>query len=185
MRYTDAELGVIKSTFAENDSLIFAIRKIFLQAPLNLEEQNLITKVVQGDVLNVLRKTFLPEVDPDAPLFQLIEPCNLLAIDLKDKTPESYPTIVLSRNIWLRYMRQQFAVLEGKESIAEIELKKLGDFSGNIVAEDAGDVVVEVIAKNYILSYIDTHLNQLVILSGLKTETVEETIERLKKNSTK
>ena len=47
------------------------------------------------------------------------------------------------------------------------------------------DAYVELFARNTLVSHVEQMLNQLLVLAGKKEETVEETQERLAKNSTK
>ena len=54
--YNDAELEVIKNTFAENDELLYAIRNVFFQFPLTDGQKVLIKNGVTPEVLNVLKK---------------------------------------------------------------------------------------------------------------------------------
>jgi len=104
MRITDAELSLIKITFADNEVL-----------------------------LKLLRKVFLPEISADAPLGQNID--LWMTVKIEDMTPEQ----------------------------ALINLK----------------------ARNTLISHIEMCLQQLNILAGIKTESVEQTKERLKKDSSK
>lgn len=104
MRITDAELSLIKMTFAENDTL-----------------------------LKTLRKIFLPELDPTAPIGQNIDLWMTLKVD--DQTPE--------------------------------------------------EVYVNLKARNTVIQHIEMCLQQLEILAGMKEESVEETKNRLAKDSSK
>ena len=104
MRISDTELQVLKTTFAGNDAL-----------------------------LKLLRKVFLPELDPKAPLGQQIDLYMTLKID--DMSMEQ----------------------------AIINLK----------------------ARNILISHIEQQLMMLKLLAGQTEETVEMTKERLKKDSAK
>lgn len=104
MRITDAELSLINNTFAGNDPL-----------------------------LKLLRKIFLPELDPKAPLGQNIDLWMTLKID--DMPMEQ----------------------------ALVNLK----------------------ARNTVISHIDQQLIQLRTLAGFKKETLDETKKRLEADSSK
>ena len=103
MRITDAEMGVIKATFAENEAL-----------------------------LKLMRKVFLPEIDVNAPVGN--------QVDL--------------------YMS-----LKGEGSIEQ--------------------QLINLQARNMLISHIEMCLLQLKLLSGKKEESVEATKEKLKKDSSK
>lgn len=49
MRYNDDELAVIKGSFAENEDLILALRKAFLQAELTQEEEKQVLAIAAED----------------------------------------------------------------------------------------------------------------------------------------
>lgn len=104
MRITEEELSVFKSTFAENDTLLKALRKIFL-----------------------------PEVSPSSPIGQNID--LWMTIPLEDLTPE--------------------------------------------------EALINIKARNSLINHVEQCLMQIKALSGLKEETVAQTVERLKKDSNK
>jgi hypothetical protein len=183
MRYTDHELAVIKATFAENDILVSAIRKVFLQAELYPEEKESL-KFFKDDAVKVLKKTFLPEIDANAPLFQLVDPYLTLGNETKDKPLEDFVFYLKAREIVVDYIAQQFTTFENTLPTTSIRLSDL-IISKGMPYSELHDVQIRIYARNYILSYVDSQINQLIFLAGLKTETVDQTIERLKKNSTK
>lgn len=104
MRITDAELQLIKSTFADNESL-----------------------------LKLLRKIFLPELTADAPLSQNID-------------------------LWMTVPVDQ------------------------LLPEQA---LVNIKARNLVITHLEQCLQNLKFLAGAKEESVEETKERLQRDSAK
>ena len=104
MRISDAELSMIKGTFAGKDEL-----------------------------LKVMRKVFLPEITAKAPIGQNID-------------------------LWMTM--------------------KVEDMS----AEQA---LINIKARNSLIQHVEMCLSQLKVLSGMKDESVEETKERLAKDSSK
>lgn len=190
MRYSDQELAIIKGVFSENDPLIFAIRKSMLQFELTPEEKELL-KLIKDDSLKILKKTFLPELEADAPLFQLVDSTFLLGIDIKDKDDSTSYKLLRTRQIQIDYLEQQFTVFTNELPETSINLKILGDFSYDLLGSSPSfevaihDLIVNVMARNSIIYHVDSCLNQLEHLSGLRNETVDETIARLQKNSSK
>jgi len=104
MRITDADLSMLKNTFADNDEL-----------------------------LKLLRKIFLPEITASAPIGQNLD--LWMTLKLEDMSPEQ--------------------------------------------------AMVKILARNTVISHIESCLGQIKILAGQKTETVEQTKANLKKNSNK
>lgn len=179
MRYTDKELSAIKNTFADNESLLIALRKSFLQLPMKKEEVVMI-KGLNKETKDLIRKTFVPEIDGDAPLFQMADLFVGVGSDIKERDIESAYPRILAKDLEKKYLNQQ---------MNEIETEKKGDISFkeliNISGKNESEAFINVTAFNYLLSYIDSQLNQLQILAGSKDETVEQTKDRLFKDSSR
>lgn len=81
MRFTEYELSLIRNTFRDNEEL-----------------------------LKVMRKVFLPEIDPDAPIGGLID--LWMTVQIADKTPEqAYPHLV-ARNTLIQHVDSQLLQLK-------------------------------------------------------------------------
>lgn len=104
MRFTDSELALVKGTFAENEEL-----------------------------LKLMRKVFLPELDPSAPIQQMID--LYMTLPTENQTPD--------------------------------------------------EIAINLKARNILIAHLEMQLGQLRTLAGMKNESVEQTQERLQKNSNK
>lgn len=179
MRYSDAELSVIKATFVDNDELLIAIRKVFLQLDLTTAEKQMIKSLQdKPDLLAVIRKSFLPEIDGNAPFQQVVDLFMTLKMD--DKTPtQAYPHI-LAREKLIQYLHEQLRFLEegAKPKLSFKELTKIGDKVDE-------DIYIDLLCRNTIIGHTEMQLQQFIVLAGQSDETVEQTKERLFKNSTK
>lgn len=80
MRYTDDELLLIKNTFKGNERL-----------------------------LKLLRKTFLPEYDPYAPIGQVVD--LWMTLDVRSLTPEGAYIRLIARNELISHVEQQLQQL--------------------------------------------------------------------------
>jgi hypothetical protein len=87
MRFTDSELDLIRRTFKGNETL-----------------------------LKLLRKVFLPEIDPDAPLGQTID--LWMTIPVNQLPPDQAVINLLARNQLIMHIEQQLLQLQ---KLAEIE----------------------------------------------------------------
>lgn len=76
MRFTEEEIAIIRSTFLDNEKL-----------------------------LKVLRKVFLPEYDPQAPLGQVVD--LWMTLDLKDLSPDQAMVKIWARNSLITHIEQQ------------------------------------------------------------------------------
>jgi hypothetical protein len=181
MRYSIDEMGIAKNTFAENEDLFFALRKVFLQMPLDeVDKQSLKAHIVgKPDVLKLIRKTYLPELDPAAPIHQIID--LWMTVELKEKSPEDAYPHILSRELLIKYLAQQLEVLESLEDNGSIRLSDMATVEG----KNELDLYVGMVTRNMLIAHNEQQLNQLNTLAGTKTETPEETVERLKKDSSK
>lgn len=81
MRFTDDEIAIAKATFKGNDRL-----------------------------LKLLRKVFLPEYDPNAPLGQVID--LWMTLDVTNKHPDEVRTNILARNQLITHIEQQLMQLK-------------------------------------------------------------------------
>lgn len=182
MRFNDLELSLMKTIFADNDDLLYAVRKVLLQFELSEKEKSLLARSLTPSTLKLLRKIFLPTLDPDSPLFQLTSPYIGLATELKQGPELAWPYI-RAKDLEMEYLEQQLSVLENFKAPQKpkIILKNLT----NPKEYTTEDRWVNLEAWNHLLSYIDSNLQQIKFLAGMKAETVEQTKARLAKNSNK
>ncbi len=184
LRYTNEEMTIIKNTF-NNLDLLKAIRKVFLQMTLSGLDQSLLSLNMESkDTLKVLRKTFLPELEPDAPIHQVID--LWMTIEIKDKTPDEAMPHITARELLIGYLDQQLKVLEGKlegKGKEEIKFKDFTIIPRRDEVSSFSEVYSNLIVRNMIIIHIEQMLNQLNILSLVKDK--EEIEEDRKKDSSK
>lgn len=179
MRYSDKELNLMKGLFADNDELLKAIRKVFLQMPLNPIDTSCLSVLKgKGDTEALLRKAFLPELDGEAPFHQVID--LWMTVEIKDKSPESVRIIAQAREGLIDYLDQQLKVLFGAKQ-GKISFANLTSLKGK--TDD--QITIDLINRNTIIAHVEMQLNQFKILAGQKDESVEETKARLLKDSSK
>lgn len=177
MRFTSSELALMKTLFAENEALLFTARKFMLGFELNEGEKTGIKILQSGASLQLMKKMFLPEIDPAAPLFQLVDMTMGLKIDFKGNPEAAAQPFIEAKLIEETYLKERLEQLEKDLAPSDI-LKELAKL-------DSDEAYVNITARNYLLSYIDSSFQQIVFLAGKKEETVEQTVERLQKNSNK
>lgn len=173
-RYTDDELELLKNVFAENMELIKVIRKVMLQLDMSEAEEVMWKKTFSdNEALSALmRKMFLPTIDGDAPIHQLVD--LYMTINMENKLPEEIASLVKSRQMIVSYLDNQLKVLSGE--IKENKTK-LAQF-------DLTDVDA-LRARNTIIMHTENQLHEINGLAGYKVETTEETVKRLSQNSSK
>lgn len=179
--FNDAELSLIKNTFAENDELLYAVRKVLLQFERSDDDKKLLSTLTP-EVLRILKKRMLPELGDEFPIGQLSHMLTTLTNDIKSKSLEDMELLFKAKELEIEYLEQQFAVLaNGGEGV---EFLKLKDFE-TIKGKQAEEAFVGVTVYLFLLGYIDPMLNFLKSIAGKKTETIEEAKERMTRNSSK
>lgn len=179
-RFIDAEFATLKQTFADNEELLKAIRKVMLQVELSKEEKKMITNTFNNEaVFNVVSKTFLPQIDTDAPLGQVVD--LWLTLDLKGMSPNEAWDMMLVRDKLINYIKQQLELLKGGALVDGIFFNNL-EFSED---KDVDDAFIDQLTRQQIIQHVEQQLFQLQTLAGVKTETVEETLARINKDSSK
>jgi hypothetical protein len=180
MRYDDRELFVIKNTFSENEPLLKLLRKVFLQAKLDKEDINKLGVIYNSaDLLFLIKKTYAPEIELDAPLGQIID--LWLTVDSGERTVAQ---TVLALKVRRRLMDLINLGLARLEKPKEKPSASVVDYEPDFTKDDEA-LYVEFAARNALITHTEFQLNQLLILAGSKDETPEETKIRLMKNSAK
>ncbi len=185
MRFNDAELSIIKNTFVENEELMKAMRKVFLQMPLTIFDTSILTGAFKGkkELIALMNKTFNPVLDPDAPFHQLID--LWMSVDVKDKSISDLMPIFKGRELLIDILAQQLTALESIANGKDVKFKiKLSDLT-NIKGKETEEIYSNIIARNTLINHVETQLTQILLLAGQKEETVEQTKTRLIKNSAK
>lgn len=179
MRFTDSELQTIKAVFADREDLLKLLRKVFQFVTLTDEEQALVKSAFQPETIKVLRKSFLPEIDVDAPINQVVD--LWMTVDIKDKDTAQALITLRAREELIALLEDGIDRLKDPKgvfkSVAKFKLSKTDD---NIDKD-----VANLIARNTLITHIEQQLYQIKLLAGTKEETVEETKTRLLKNSSK
>lgn len=179
LRYTDQELELISNTFADNEPLLYAIRRHFLQGKLKEGDKSELKKLTD-DIFKVLRKTLLPEIDTESPLSQAVDMWS--SINTKDQDPDFTYLHMKARKLMIDFLNQQFRQLEGEPERKDNIMLEHMVFSDDKTPEEA---YVQMHARNNIVSHIDFQLQQLQVLAGQKAEDAETIKKRLAQNSNK
>jgi hypothetical protein len=103
MRFTDGELDLIKQTFKGNDKL-----------------------------LKLLRKVFLPEYDPNAPIGQVID--LWMTVPVKEMTAQDALVNILARNSLISHVEMQIQQLN---VLAEADQKTAEEIQEKIKKDSA------------------------------------------------
>lgn len=90
------------------------------QMRFSKEELALIKSAFKGntDLLKLMRKVFLPELDPTAPLGQIID--LWMTVPVKEMTAEQAQVNILARNSLIMHLEQQLLQLQALAEMGEM-----------------------------------------------------------------
>jgi hypothetical protein len=189
MRFNDTELAAIKQIFAENEPMLIAVRKRFHGVELTALEQDMLTKTfaIGSAEHNLLRKIFYPELDPSAPLFEIVD--MWMTVEIKDKPTDVAMLYIDSRAELCKYLK---SVVDNFTSF-DMAVPCISVWTAAGINKDSvhteyisdHDRHVAILTRNALISHVEAHLQQANILAGLKDDSVEATLKKLQQNSAK
>lgn len=179
LRFSEKEISLFKALFGDNEDLLFIIRKVMLGFDITKAERAQLTGLTNESIA-LIEKSFLPQVDPEAPLFQLVDMDLGLTAELKPLDVKQAWPVIQAKQLEKKYVAQQLSVIGGTDIVDPILLDQM------TATDDEEQSYVNLVARNYLLSYIDSNIFQIKLFANKKDkETPEETNERLKKESSK
>jgi len=172
-RLSKKELELLRATFGKDDVALYALRDFLFQFT------DVVPKHIH-DVIAVLYKIILPELDKDIPInLQKDGFSHLNAIS--QVLPDVAYLHIEARDIVLEYLEQAMFLLDGG-SIETIKLKDLRE-KGD---KDSRQRLVDLLAYQYLTNaYLDNCLNEISMKANYKEETEEEKKAKIKKDSSK
>jgi len=177
-RYTDKELSLIKNTFAEKLEPFCLIRKVFYQMDLTEKEWIDLEKMKKNtELISLIRKTFMLEIDGDVPIMMIRDMWSTLPLS-ELSFVEALPRIKTT-DLMIKYIEQQLKYFEGENVEDRIVFEKLTE-----IGEDE-QTYINIFARNSVIKHVEEYLNVLRVLAGQANETPEETLKKLKANSNK
>lgn len=179
IRYNDNDLSLMRNTFAGDDTVLYAIRKFMFGMELTEGEQKFIGNLTD-EMKTLIRKVFLPQIDGEAPLFQLFDMTLALKEEMKGKSYEEQRMAIEIKALEMDYINQRLDLMEGIQSTEkELSLVNMADLNSD-------NAVVNISARNYLLSYIDSFCNEMRLFGNQKDkEEIKDTATRLAQDSTK
>jgi len=177
-RFTDAELELIKTVFAENEELIRVCYKVFFQIPLTEEEEIAKINTFKGEDLHrIFDKLFLPGAMNEQIFFGVDD---WIDVNISDKPIDQAMIAVKARELSIIYIRQSIRVLfEG--TTPTMGFRNLTDTAN----KTDNDILRDITARKEIIAKVRNLFGTLQNWAGTKSETPEEQIKRLFTNSNK
>ena len=180
MRFSDEELKLLNDTFSTRQDLLILLRKFFLQGNLDEVEKESVKLFGTFNLLPIIKKTYLPELDLDTPLGQLLD--FWLLVDTKGRNLDDLQVELYARHALITYINQRFkCLINGQEDNRDIKLSSLV-YSKDKKIQKA---YVDLAARNMIIKTVEDNTIQLWVLSGQKRESMKEIQKRLFRDSSK
>jgi len=177
MRYSDEELNLLKSMFADNEDLAYTVRKAMFFGGLNdAEIATLKANFGTKEAMALMSKSFYPQIESTDPLQQVVD--LWMTVDLKEKTGDDVKIVLKARQQLIERVEKAL------QAIAEPSAEPLHAIAFNLTGDTETDQI-NLVARNVFINHVAMVLNSAVLLAGTKTETVEETVKRIQKDSSK
>lgn len=175
MRWSKAELELMRSIFSENNELLHEVRNYF-HGFVGVE---VLKPKLSEDTVKILRKLVIADPEADSPITQLSDIYMGLS-KIQEMNPAVGVLHIQAKDVQDGYLRAAMGALEGKAEWT-FSLKRLKEKEGK--TEEMR--YVDMLAYINTLNYIETRFYELKTLSNMKEETLEEQQKRVEANSSK
>lgn len=175
--YNDKEIELLKATFAENDFLLLAIRKLFFGGELTDEQKKVIVATFKSkEVRGVFQRKVYGLNNLDTPVGQLSDFWLGAEKQIFGASKDTIKQALHSKARVLAMFEQAFELLTNPDG----EKIKI-DYS----IEEDDELGIGLIARNMYMQAIETSILTIKTIAGQKSESVKDTVARLKQDSTK
>jgi hypothetical protein len=180
-RWSKDELDLIKRTFkGEKVLVLYQIRDVLMQATTEIPK-------LSPEIIKLLNKLYLPDVDTEVPLGMQADIRNVLVgekTDIRNIPPEVAYLHIEANDLAEMYLRQQLDILAGKEvrEVEQISYKGLKEKGVKEGTERFVEMMAYLFLEN---SYIDGALVSIKNIANQEELSEEEKKKVLAKNSSK
>src|SRR3990167_3078515 len=114
-RLSEQEIGLIKSTFKDQEQLLISLRKFLLQGDMQPDELGYLKTIFGNkETVRVIRKVLCPKLDKGAVIGGTVDMFS--GMDLTATPVEHAILGIKARKLAVDYLNQQFNQLEGSEA---------------------------------------------------------------------
>lgn len=173
--YSEAEIGLIKKYFAENDHALKNARRILFGFPIKEEDkQEVIALFKQPKAVDLFQRKLFAKLNPEAPLGTANDFWLGAEQQVFGASRDAIVQTVQAKEMVLEAFEKALEALTGGE-MKIIEVKSL----------EADPLQSSLIARNLFIKAVETALYTLTVIAGQKEESPEQAVKRLKQNSSK
>lgn len=167
-RITESDCEVLR-VFVNNDELIYSLRNLFFGNESKKEREMVYSHLSGEEIQKVLKKFLLPEVSPDDPVGQSYD--LFKTQDIANATEETFGLVWKSKTLLIDFLKDGMDKLRGDVTI-EIDLEPKKDLAF-------------MLARNNYIDFVSQQIRNIIMNANRKAETVEQMLERKRKNSAK
>lgn len=178
LMYSDKEITLIKAVFSENDLLLKSIRRLFFGATMTEDEKKLIVETFANEELKeIFRKKVYGFNNLDTQIGHLSDFWLGVEQQIFGASRDTVYQAVESKNIVLSMFIKAFDLLSNPDG-EKVDVNRFYSL-------EADPLQVHLMARNLYMKAIETSLLTVQTIAGQKEETLEQTLKRLQKDSSK
>jgi hypothetical protein len=178
LMYSDKEIALIKSVFADNEPLLLAIRKLFFGLEMSQAEKDIIKGAfTSAEIIEVFRRKVYSTGRYDTPIGQISDFWFGVEKQVFGASRDTIAQAVESKKLAKAMFEKSFLLLENPDG-EKVDVEYIQDAI-------IDPLQVSIIARNIYMQAIETALLTIKLIAGTKDETLEATVKRLKKDSAK
>lgn len=179
LMYSNKDIELIKSIFSENDALLLAIRKLFFGVDITQEEKNIVTSAFSNpEAVEVFRRKVYGLNNFDTPIGQLSDFWLGAESQIFGASRDTVYQTIASKELIFSMFEKAIKLLTNPDG----EKVDINSMKMSIEADPLG---IYLIARNLYMKAVESALLAVMTIAGMKTETVEDAVKRLKQDSTK
>lgn len=177
LMYSDKEINLLKATFAENESLLKTIRRLFLGGELTDIEKNVIKETFQNqELIEAFRHKVYGLDNYDTPIGQVSDFWLGAEKQIFGASRDTIEQVVQSKAMVRKMFETAFNLLRNPDG------EKVDTL---FIPSEIDGLQIKLLARNLYIQAIETSLLTVLTIAGKKDETLEQTLARLQRDSSK
>lgn len=177
LMYGERDIELLKQVFAENEYLLQTLRKLFFGYELSQEDKDLVIQTFKSqEVRDVLRHKIYGLNNVNTPIGQVSDFWLNTESQVFGQSKDTIKQAIQSKKIILGMFEKSMELLTNPDG------EKV-DVSFN--PDTCDELGIDLIARNIYMKSVENALLGIKTIAGQKTESVEQTMKRLKKDSAK
>lgn len=181
-RFSEQEITLLKSL---NEDVVKLLRLVFHQRELTTEQGELLKNKLTADVVKVLKRFFIHEMNHTEPIFSMPSRWNNPRFDAM-LTAEVRP-IIQGRQLAIDFLNKGVSRMEkiSQGDTTPLEIKVDLEFTNDYSTKTPEEAKVAGVASQEAVSFLESALLAVYAYVMQDTEELQKMVARLKQNSAK